>query len=723
MKFNELRDYLENKIKLGKITVSNEEKDLGTRKKYQFIAILTLFQNNGKATKQQIKEKLKDLSNYSGLPEVFTSIQKKNVAREINQDEYEVIDFNEYSEREKTIIINICEEKIQQTKSWVIKPGYLGDNWKVQLEKGIIGISIQKINLSEYYDEKGGPESPNKELKNELEKIFPLENFSDKPNPTKSRRGKIDQMEIQLHDVARIQKNDFIYAYDTKKFLGIGRVVGDYNYQENENFCHTYKVDWYDVKGRNLENPKKIPYTIHPVKDNDKEWVSGKGNPQSEYWIYVTSEEHWKILKRKKIWGSVAALEKINQKIHPGDKTIFYVKGTHSFKGCFEFDGDWYPAEKGIWTDEDNVDYRSQINLKPLRFGNVDLDILKESEVYKQRLDSGWQKDKIVSILLRAGQGYPANNNTSLSEADFNLICKKMDGNEMSSSNELKKLAKNTHMKEEFITEIENELNEQKQIIFAGPPGTSKTFFARKFAEYFTGNKDNIEIIQFHPSYNYEDFVEGIRPKIEKKKNVSGYEIKDGILKKSNIKAFVHEKSKIVLIIDEINRGNISRIFGELIYLLEYREDEIKLTYSSERPFKLQDNLYIIGTMNTADRSIALMDYAIRRRFAFFEFKANSEVLSKWMDEKGISKKIKNKVVSFMDEINNIIAQSSLGEECQIGQSYFMKDNIDKTKLEKIFNYKILPLLKEYYFADKNQIKNIESKFQLILSNWNKDEN
>ena len=141
MKFNELRDYIENKIKLGKVTVSNEEKDLGTRKKYQFIAILTLFQNNGKATKQQIKEKLKDLSNYSGLPEVFTSIQKKNVAREINQNEYEVIDFNEYSEREKTIIINICEEKIQQTKSWVIKPGYLGDNWKVQLEKGIIGIS------------------------------------------------------------------------------------------------------------------------------------------------------------------------------------------------------------------------------------------------------------------------------------------------------------------------------------------------------------------------------------------------------------------------------------------------------------------------------------------------------------------------------------------------------------------------------------------------------
>ena len=97
MKFNELRDYIENKIKLGKVTVSNEEKDLGTRKKYQFIAILTLFQNNGKATKQQIKEKLKDLSNYSGLPEVFTSIQKKNVAREINQNEYEVIDFNEYS--------------------------------------------------------------------------------------------------------------------------------------------------------------------------------------------------------------------------------------------------------------------------------------------------------------------------------------------------------------------------------------------------------------------------------------------------------------------------------------------------------------------------------------------------------------------------------------------------------------------------------------------------
>ena len=273
------------------------------------------------------------------------------------------------------------------------------------------------------------------------------------------------------------------------------------------------------------------------------------------------------------------------------------------------------------------------------------------------------------------------------------------------------------------ILQIENELNEQRQIIFEGPPGTSKTFFAREFAKYFTNNKaEHVEIIQFHPSYNYEDFVEGIRPKIDKKRDVEGFEIKDGILKRLAKRAR-YDDSKFVLIIDEINRGKISRIFGELIYLLEYRSDEIRLTYSSDMKFQLPKNLYIIGTMNTADRSIALMDYALRRRFAFFGFEADSEILSKWLNEKGTSTKVREKVVSLMDDINDAIEKSPIGKECQIGQSYFMKENIDKNKLKKIFDHKILPLLKEYYFADKKQIDDIQSKFNQVLENWNVDGN
>ena len=286
-----------------------------------------------------------------------------------------------------------------------------------------------------------------------------------------------------------------------------------------------------------------------------------------------------------------------------------------------------------------------------------------------------------------------------------------------------KKLSEETYFNEDSITEIENELNEQHQIIFEGPPGTSKTYFAIKFAKYFTENKeDHVEIIQFHPSYNYEDFVEGIRPKIDKKREVKGYEIKDGILKRLATRAR-YDDSKFVLIIDEINRGKISRIFGELIYLLEYRNEEIRLTYSSDKKFQLPKNLYIIGTMNTADRSIALMDFALRRRFAFFGFKADSEILSKWLNGKGTSTKVTEKVVSLMDDINDAIAESSIGEECQIGQSYFMKENLDKNKLQKIFEHKILPLLKEYYFADKPQIVDIESKFNQVLKNWNVDGN
>jgi 5-methylcytosine-specific restriction enzyme B len=156
-------------------------------------------------------------------------------------------------------------------------------------------------------------------------------------------------------------------------------------------------------------------------------------------------------------------------------------------------------------------------------------------------------------------------------------------------------------------------LLDSHQVVFQGPPGTGKTFIARKLAAAVAGHADRVELVQFHPSYAYEDFVEGYRPT-----GVGAFGLRDGPVKRLASRASASPNQRYVLLIDEINRGNLAKVFGELYYLLEYRDEAITLQYSQE-PFRLPANIFIIGTMNTADRSIALLDMALRRRFRFVD--------------------------------------------------------------------------------------------------------
>jgi 5-methylcytosine-specific restriction protein B len=242
-------------------------------------------------------------------------------------------------------------------------------------------------------------------------------------------------------------------------------------------------------------------------------------------------------------------------------------------------------------------------------------------------------------------------------------------------------------------------LIEKRQIIFYGPPGTGKTHVAVAFGEYFTGSKDNIEVIQFHPSYSYEDFIEGIRPN-----DGGGFSKRPGIFKR-----FVDEKcsknldKNFLLIIDEINRGDITRIFEELTHLLLNRDKEITLTYSStmDDKFSVPSNLFIIATMNSQDRSIAFLDYAIRRRFSWIKFEPRYDILSNWL-EKNSDLTNKNVVKDGLETINGII-RMKLGEDYEIGHSYFMEDKLDKQKLKDIIEYEIKPLAEQYFFAKKDE--------------------
>jgi 5-methylcytosine-specific restriction protein B len=243
-------------------------------------------------------------------------------------------------------------------------------------------------------------------------------------------------------------------------------------------------------------------------------------------------------------------------------------------------------------------------------------------------------------------------------------------------------------------------IEDRKQLILYGPPGTGKTYVARRLARFIAPDDAHRKTVQFHPSYSYEDFIEGYRPRAGETGNVF-YELTPGPLRQL---AKVAEESAepCVLLIDEINRGNIAKIFGELYYLLEYRgdEDQIELQYASE-PFELPENLLIVATMNTADRSIAILDAALRRRFHSVEFFPDrppiAGLLRRWLERHAPSMAY---VADLLDAANRMLPDRHL----QIGPSHFMRPGLDRRWLERIWAHSVLPYIEEQFFDEPDRV-------------------
>lgn len=282
------------------------------------------------------------------------------------------------------------------------------------------------------------------------------------------------------------------------------------------------------------------------------------------------------------------------------------------------------------------------------------------------------------------------------------------------------------YTKEDFLTEVymsdanyerlRTLLETKRNIILQGAPGVGKTFSAKRLAYSILGQEDDshVEVIQFHQNYSYEDFIMGYKPTED-----GGFELKKGIFYAFCKKAAADDpKEKYFFIIDEINRGNLSKIFGELLMLIEneYRGKEIRLAYNGEL-FSVPKNVYIIGMMNTADRSLAMIDYALRRRFSFFEITPGfeSDGFKTLLESTGNDRF--NKLIDAVKALNEQITKdNSLGSGFCIGHSYFCEPKGDIEQwLLNIIDYDIDPMLKEYWFDNEDKYKSEIAKLRSII--------
>ncbi|MET9145246.1 AAA family ATPase [Streptomyces sp. NPDC004042] len=249
-----------------------------------------------------------------------------------------------------------------------------------------------------------------------------------------------------------------------------------------------------------------------------------------------------------------------------------------------------------------------------------------------------------------------------------------------------------------WLEEMRELLVDERQVVLYGPPGTGKTYLAMKLAEYFGGGPEQVKIVQFHPSYAYEDFFEGFRPVEDPESREVAFRLTAGPLRELADLASREGNRHVphFLIIDEINRANLAKVFGELYFLLEYRTKSVRLTYSGD-DFALPPNLFVIGTMNTADRSIALVDAAMRRRFAFVELSPRTEptagLLARWLRREGRDLE----PARLLEALNARIDDADFA----VGPSYLMKPGVYRDGgLDRVWRTKILPLLEEHHYGE-----------------------
>jgi 5-methylcytosine-specific restriction protein B len=321
---------------------------------------------------------------------------------------------------------------------------------------------------------------------------------------------------------------------------------------------------------------------------------------------------------------------------------------------------------------------------------------LLQSQAYIVDLTEAYEQ--VTGLVSPAQDGIVASDTRSGKSSTFAMLALAHARRELRFNPITAEFAGDLLMDQAELTKIIDLLWEKKQLIFFGPPGTGKTYLALELARHLTED-GAVKLVQFHPSYTYEDFFEGFRPEPGGSGTLT-FTLRAGPFRDFAEVAAANPSTAYILIIDEINRANLAKVFGELYFLLEYRDQSISLQYSPDKEFVLPENLFLIGTMNTADRSIARIDTAMRRRFQFVELDPRKPpvrgLLGRWL----ASHNLPMDAALLLDELNRRIEDA----DSAIGPSYLMDEQIYQRHdgLERVWQYQIMPLLEDLFYGQRD---------------------
>lgn len=648
------------------------------------------YTNDKKEKKEEIAEFLK--RDYEYILNVSSTIDMLNSIKDNIYNEYSKFFKNSMKELESSLnyFLNLRAEKISIPKMF-----YSGDNaryLKFDNENHI----IKKLR-SILYGDITGFYIVNKNNEYEIKPFLK----GDWRSVLEKKREKIEMLNKDIKEKFVAFHESYRQGYESLSYdeKAIDEFIKEYPLER----IKTLSLNDYALGTDDFKNSLSYKLEFGEYKDL---CASVRGGPSNKYGIYLSNQNG------KQVWK--AGNETIGDPNSYWEdlRSQIYNALNDSVKGNIYEYSSKYPLLKGMsqiilklaFIYDEKKSYVGILGKQYL------VDLCKIFNIFDKeakKLSSEELNNKLTKYLYKEFDFIQGSERDYISSLLWEFM-KYINGKKEETNESNKYIYPDLFMSDEYINKILDVLKRKNNIILQGPPGVGKTFVATNLLDNDDSFED-VDIVQFHQSYSYEDFVQGFRPTEE-----GTFVLKNGNFYNCVMKALGSPDKNYCIIIDEINRGNLSKIFGELMMLIEAdkrkQKYELSLTYSQNgEKFYIPSNLYIVGTMNTADRSLAMVDYALRRRFAFIDLYPafDSEKFKDYMLESLVDEKFLEELCIRLIKLNKMIF-NSLGKGFEIGHSYFVGTlNLDNLveSYNEIIEYEIKPLLEEYWFDDEEKIK------------------